>query len=134
MVTQSIPTNSTAQRSHSVVTLLKFTFTLVPIAAGADKFLNILTDWSKYLDSSIVSFLPFNAHVFMMIVGVIEIAAGIIVFVKTELGAYIVAGWLLCIAVTLLISGNYLDVAVRDIVMAVSAFSLAKMSGTNNSQ
>src|ERR1700710_522309 len=102
-----------------VQTVLKLTFGLVPIIAGADKFTNLLTDWPQYLNSSLASILPFSPHVFMMIVGIIEIAAGIIVLVKTYIGAYIVSAWLVLIALTLLAGGKFLDVAVRDLVMAM---------------
>ncbi|MBW7845088.1 MAG: hypothetical protein H3C45_05505 [Bacteroidia bacterium] len=117
--------------SHSLTqafNLLKYTFTIVPIVAGADKFTNLLTDWTQYINPSIESLLPFSASVFMMIVGVIEIIAGIIVLKKTEIGGYIVAGWLTVIALAFLISFNYVDVAVRDIVMAIAALSMAKIS------
>ena len=66
----------------------------------------------------------------MMIVGVIEIVAGVIVLIRPAIGGLIVAAWLTVIALTLLTSGNYLDVAVRDLVMAIGAFSLAKISRT----
>ncbi len=111
-----------------VQTVLKLTFGLVPIIAGADKFTNLLTDWPQYLNPSLASILPFSPHVFMMIVGVIEIAAGIIVLVKTHIGAYIVSAWLVLIALTLLASGKFLDVAVRDLVMATGAYSLARIT------
>ncbi len=114
----------------SIQTLLKFTYGLIPIVAGADKFTNLLTDWSQYLNPSLKSMLPFSDHVFMMIVGVIEIIAGILVFLNPQKGGYLVCVWLVLIALTLLASGNYLDVAVRDLAMAIGAFSLAKMSGT----
>ena len=116
-------------------TLLKFTFGLVPIVAGADKFTNLLTDWSQYLNPSMVGMLPFSAHIFMMIVGVIEIIAGILVLVKTNIGAYIVSVWLVLIAITLIAGGKFLDVAVRDLVMAIGAYSLGKITSlttTNN--
>lgn len=111
-----------------VQTLLKFTYGLIPIVAGADKFTNILADWSKYLHPSLVSMLPVKASVFMMIVGVIEIIAGILVFVNTQKGAYLVSAWLVLIALNLLASGSYLDVAVRDLAMAIGAFSLARLT------
>ena len=111
-----------------IQTLLKFTFGLVPIIAGADKFTNLLTDWSQYLHPSLVARLPFSAHVFMMIVGVIEIIAGVLVLVKTNIGAYVVSAWLVLIAITLIASGKFLDVAVRDLVMAIGAYSLAKIT------
>jgi uncharacterized membrane protein YphA (DoxX/SURF4 family) len=111
-----------------IQTILKLTFGLVPIVAGADKFTNLLTDWSQYLHPSLASMLPFSSHVFMMIVGIIEICAGILVLVKTNIGAYVVSAWLVLIAVSLLASGKFLDVAVRDLVMAIGAFSLAKIT------
>jgi uncharacterized membrane protein HdeD (DUF308 family) len=111
-----------------IFNLLKFTFVIVPIVAGADKFTNLLAHWEQYINPSIVGILPFSTATFMMIVGVIEIAAGIIVLKKPEIGGYIVAGWLIVIALTLLIGFNYVDVAVRDIVMAISAFSMARLS------
>ena len=96
------------------------------------KFTNLLTDWPKYLHPSLASMLPFKASVFMMIVGVIEIIAGILVFVNTQKGAYLVSAWLVLIALNLLASGAYLDVAVRDLAMAIGAFSLAKLSVITN--
>lgn len=111
-----------------VFNLLKFTFGIIPIVAGADKFMNLLTHWDQYVNPGIASLLPFSASVFMMIVGVIEIAAGIIVLKKTEIGGYIVAAWLTVIALTLLPGLKYVDVAVRDLVMAVAAFSMARIA------
>jgi uncharacterized membrane protein YphA (DoxX/SURF4 family) len=115
-----------------IQTILKLTFGLVPIVAGADKFTNLLTDWAQYLNPSLASILPFSPHVFMMIVGVIEIIAGILVLIKTNFGAYLVSAWLVLIALTLLASGKFLDVAVRDLVMAIGAYSLAKLTQITN--
>jgi hypothetical protein len=108
--------------------LLKLTFGLVPIVAGLDKFTNLLTNWEQYINPSIGGMLPFSGHTFMMIVGVIEIVAGIIVLKKTEIGGYVVSAWLALIALTLLASFSYVDVAVRDLVMAISAFSMARIA------
>ncbi|HYJ64700.1 MAG TPA: hypothetical protein VEV62_13210 [Parafilimonas sp.] len=113
---------------NATFNLLRITFGIVPIVAGLDKFTDILTHWENYLNPAIAHMLPFSAHTFMMIVGVIEIIAGIIVFIKPAIGGFIVAAWLTLIALTLLASGNYLDVAVRDLVMAISAFSLARIA------
>jgi hypothetical protein len=118
------------QPVRTVYNLLRITFTVVPVVAGIDKFTDILTHWENYLNPTIAGMLPFAPHTFMMIVGVIEIVAGIIVFVRPAIGGLIVAAWLTLIALTLLASGNYLDVAVRDLVMAVGAFSLATISKT----
>ncbi|ESU25087.1 hypothetical protein FEDK69T_00520 [Flavobacterium enshiense DK69] len=118
----------TNQVFTSTVNLLRLTYGLVPIVAGLDKFTNILTKWEDYLAPFMKEMLPFEAGTFMMIVGVIEIVAGIIVLVRPSVGGYIVAAWLTSIALTLLASGTFLDVAVRDLVMAIGAFSLARMA------
>lgn len=113
---------------NQVFNLLKYTFVIIPIAAGADKFTNLLTNWEQYLNPAIAGILPFSASTFMMIAGVIEIIAGVIVLKKTEIGGYIVAAWLTTIALSLLAGFTYADVAVRDLVMAVAAFSMARLS------
>ncbi len=120
------------KKVNDIQTLLKFTYGLIPIVAGADKFTNLLTDWSHYLSPAVAGALPLSAHAFMMIVGVIEIIAGILVFVDAKKWAYLVSAWLVLIALNLLISkGNY-DVAVRDLAMAIGAYSLAKLSSITN--
>src|SRR5205085_5910965 len=103
-------------------------FGIVPIVAGLDKFTDILAKWDNYLHPGLAAMLPFAPHTFMMIVGIIEIIAGIIVLIKPVVGGYLVSAWLTLIALTLLASGNYLDVAVRDLVMALGAFSLARIA------
>ena len=108
--------------------LLKFTFVIVPIVAGLDKFTNLLTDWTQYINPAFLEMLPFSGSTFMMIVGIIEIIAGVIVLIKTELGGYIVAAWLTLIALTLLGEFNFIDVAVRDFVMAIPAFSMGSFA------
>jgi len=121
-------TNSINQAIKPTYLLLKLTFGIVPIVAGLDKFTNLLTNWESYLHPGLAGMIPFAPHTFMLIVGVIEIIAGIIVLARPAIGGYIVAAWLTLIALTLLASGNYLDVAVRDLVMAISSFSLARIA------
>lgn len=102
---------------------------LGPIIAGIDKYFNKLTDWSMYLSPLTTKFLPVSATTFMHIVGVIEIAAGIIVFTRwTRIGSYIVGLWLLAIAVNLLTTGLFYDLAVRDVEIAVGAFALSRIT------
>jgi hypothetical protein len=113
---------------RSVWTLLRFTFGLVPIVAGLDKFTHILVNWDMYLHPGIASMLPFSAHTFMQIVGAIEIIAGILVLIRPLIGGYVVMAWLIGIALQLIASGSYLDIAVRDLVMAIGAYSLARLS------
>jgi uncharacterized membrane protein YphA (DoxX/SURF4 family) len=106
---------------------LRLVFGIVPIVAGLDKFTNLLVDWSKYLAPFVAHAVP--AHGFMMIVGVIEIVAGIgVLFTPwTRVFAAIVGIWLLGIALDLVIAGFY-DIAVRDAVMAISSFCLARLT------
>jgi len=108
---------------------LRLTYGLIPIVAGLDKFTNLLTDWTKYLSPAALKVVPVSAPTFMHIVGVIEIIAGILVLSRlTRFGAYLVSAWLAAIAINLLTTGTYLDVAVRDVVMAIGAFTLAKLT------
>ncbi|HAV54944.1 MAG TPA: hypothetical protein DCX41_08475 [Aequorivita sp.] len=113
---------------NNIQNLLKAVFIIVPIVAGLDKFFNILAQWDTYLAPATLEMLPFSGETFMKIVGIIEIVAGIIVAIRTQIGAYIVSLWLLLIALSLIFTWHHPDVAVRDIVMAISAFILAKLS------
>jgi len=117
-----------------VQNILRLTFGIVPIVAGLDKFTNLLTHWTDYLGANISSTLPVSAITFMKIVGIIEILAGIIVLVRPLIGAYIVMVWLVCIALQLIIGGHFFDVAVRDLVMAIGALTLAKLTIISGSE
>ncbi|MEP7374947.1 MAG: hypothetical protein ABI675_16240 [Chitinophagaceae bacterium] len=122
------------QNAGKVQQVLKYTYGLVPIVAGTDKFTNLLADWKNYLSVSMVNMLPFSAGTFMSIVGVIEIVAGILVLSRPSTGAFVVMGWLAAIALTLIFGGHYFDVAVRDLVMAVGAWSLGKLSANDKDE
>jgi uncharacterized membrane protein YphA (DoxX/SURF4 family) len=108
---------------------LRVTFGVVPLVAGLDKFLNLLTDWPRYIAPSLAHMLPMSPQAFMNVVGVIEIVAGLAVLLTpwTRQFAYVVAAWLTCIAVNLLL-GRFFDIAVRDLVMAVGAVTLARLT------
>ena len=108
---------------------LRLTYGLVPIVAGLDKFTNLLTDWAQYLSPVAMQAIPVSATTFMYVVGVIEIIAGLLVLTPRlmRIGAYVVSAWLLAIAVNLVLARFY-DIAVRDVVMAIGAFALAKLS------
>ncbi len=108
--------------------ILRVAFVAVPIIAGMDKFTNLLTNWADYLNPMLANILPVSPHTFMGIVGIIEIIAGILVFARPRLGSYIVMAWLICIALSLIASGRYLDVAVRDLVMALGAYTCANLT------
>jgi hypothetical protein len=111
-----------------VFNLLKLTYGIVPVVAGLDKFTNLLAQWDTYISPGFAGMLPFTPHVFMMIIGVIEIAAGCLVLARPAIGGYVVAAWLTLIALVLLAGGHSFDVAVRDLVMAVGAFSMARIA------
>lgn len=102
---------------------------LAPIIAGADKYFNKLTDWGMYLSPIATKIVPVSVPTFMHIVGVVEIIAGLIVFTRwTKIGAYIVMLWLLAIAVNLLTTGMFYDLAVRDVEIAIGAFALSQLT------
>jgi uncharacterized membrane protein YphA (DoxX/SURF4 family) len=96
--------------------------------AGLDKFFNLLANWPDYL-GPVAHLLPIGATSLMHVVGVVEMAVGALVLAGyTRLGGYIAAAWLVCIAANLLTTGRYFDVAVRDVAMAVAAFTLARLT------
>ena len=108
---------------------LRVLFGFVPIAAGLDKFFNLLTNWEAYLNPLATKVIPITPESFMHIVGVVEIIAGVVVLSHfTRLGAYVVTAWLVLIALNLLTMGKFLDIAVRDLGLAVAAFSLAQLT------
>lgn len=125
------------ERNNSLSSIyfpLRVTYGIVPLLAGLDKFFNILADWPTYLPSFAAELLPVSPSAFMMLVGVIEIIAGLAVLTTlTRLGAYIVMGWLACIAMTVIAAGYY-DIAVRDLVMAVGAYTLGQVAGLRDEQ
>jgi uncharacterized membrane protein YphA (DoxX/SURF4 family) len=111
---------------RSIWSLLRLVFGLVPIVAGLDKFTDLLVNWDMYVHPAIAGMI--NAHTFMMIVGVIEIITGIIVLINSSVGAFILMAWLIAIALQLIASGRYLDIAVRDLVMSCGAYTLGRIS------
>ena len=106
---------------------LRLTYFLVPLLAGLDKFANLLTFWPHYLSHTFGRMIPLSPLGFMRLVGLVEIAAALIVLFRPRVGAYIVMAWLICIAINLLSFGMF-DIAVRDLAMAVGAYALAQLS------
>lgn|SRR5690625_3274950 len=113
--------------------LLRTVFTIAPIVFGIDKFAGVLTDdWERYLAPWINDIVPGSAHDAMLIVGVIEIVAGIVVAVRPRFGGYLVAAWLLGIIVNLLSVGGYADIALRDFGLLVGALALAGLAAAQH--
>jgi uncharacterized membrane protein YphA (DoxX/SURF4 family) len=108
---------------------LQFTLGATAIAAGADKFFNLLTDWEQYLNDDVSDRLGLSPKQFMSLVGLIEIAAGATVLSgRTRFGGMLVSTWLLGITANLISKGKYFDIAVRDVNMAVAAYALAELA------
>jgi hypothetical protein len=106
-----------------------------PIITGIDKYFNKLTDWGMYLSPVVTKVVPVSATTFMHAVGVIEIIAGVIVLSRwTRLGSYIVMLWLLGIAVNLLATGMFYDLAMRDVEIAIGAFALSQLTAVREEQ
>ena len=109
--------------------LLLYTgFVALPILAGLDKFFHLLVDWDMYLAPPVTRLLPVSAHTFMLVVGVIEIAAGLLVAFRPRIGAYVVALWLWGIILNLLLVPGFYDIALRDFGLSVGALALARLS------
>lgn len=97
--------------------------------AGLDKFFNLLADWPSYLSPIAAQLVPISANSFMHIVGVIEMAVGAAILAGlTRLGGYVAAAWLAGIALNLVTTGHFFDIAVRDVAMAIAAFTLARLT------
>jgi hypothetical protein len=118
----------TASPSRQAYFILYAGFTLLPILAGLDKFFHLLVNWDMYLAPLATRLLPVSAHTFMLIVGVIEIVAGLLVFFRPQIGAYVVALWLWGIIANLLLIPGYYDIAVRDFGLSLGALALARLS------
>ena len=107
--------------------LLHIGFTVAPIVAGLDKFFGLLVNWDQYLAPAIANLTPLGTYL-MVVVGVVEIVAGLVVFMRPRFGGYLVAAWLLGIIVNLLLIPGYYDVALRDFGLLLGALALARLS------
>ena len=116
------------QYSRQAFLILRFGFTVAPILAGLDKFSHLLVNWDQYLSPIAENVLAGHGHQFMMLVGIIEIIAGIGVFLKPRIFAYIVAAWLLLIIINLLTIPGYYDIALRDLGLLLGALALGRLS------
>ena len=108
--------------------ILQLGFVVAPIVAGLDKFFHLLVDWDKYLPSIVNNLTGGRGHQLMLVVGVVEIVAGIGVAIKPRIFAYVVAAWLALIIVNLLMIPGYFDVALRDVGLLLGALALGRLS------
>jgi hypothetical protein len=108
--------------------LLRLGFTVAPLVFGLDKFFDWLVDWRIYLAPEIDDLVPGSAHQAMLLVGVIEIVAGLVVAIRPKFGGYLVAGWLAGIIVNLLLQADFYDIALRDFGLLLAALTLARLA------
>ena len=134
MTSHTLPTTA-PPRTHSLrdpaylaFALLRTAFTVAPIVFGLDKFFNLLTDWQGYLAPLVDRLVPGTGHQAMLVVGVVEILAGVLVAVRPHLEAYVVAAWLAGIIVNLLLIPGFYDVALRDFGLLLAALALARLA------
>ena len=133
--TQATATPALADRlkdpAYSAYFVLRTVFTIAPIVMGLDKFFNLLTHphhWSMYLAGWISQLFPGSADQCMYVVGVIEIAAGMLVALAPRIGAWVVAAWLAGIILDLVSGPGFYDVALRDFGLFVGAVALARLA------
>ena len=122
------PALSESAGTQQAYRLLRTVFTVAPIVFGLDKFAEVLTNWERYLAPEFNDLIPGTAHQAMLAVGVVEIAAGVLVALLPRIGGYVVAAWLAGIIVNLLVIGDYYDVALRDFGLLVGALALARLA------
>ena len=119
---------ATTRPSYQAYRILVLGFTVAPIVAGLDKFFNLLVDWNKYLPGVVNNLVGGHGHALMMVVGAVEIAAGIGVALRPRIFSYVVAAWLWGIIINLLLIPGYFDVALRDFGLSLGALALGRLS------
>ncbi|MFP5211700.1 MAG: DoxX family membrane protein [Acidobacteriota bacterium] len=117
------------RRLESAWWILRIGLGVATFLAGLDKFFNLLTRWTMYLNPLALRVVPVAPVTFMRAVGVVEMIVGVAILTRwTRLAAYVATVWLLCIALNLITMGNFFDIAVRDVLIAIAAFSLARLT------
>ena len=124
-ITAAVRSSAPARQAYQI---LRFAFIVAPILAGLDKFFHLLVNWDQYLAPVANRLLGGHGHEFMLVVGVVEIVAGLGVFFRPRLFAYVVAAWLFCIICNLLAIPGYFDVALRDLGLLLAALALGRLS------
>ncbi len=117
------------RKLDSVWWVLRIGLGLGPFLAGLDKFFNILANWVMYLNPLATRLLPVSGATFMHVVGVVEMAVGLAILTRwTRLASYVAMLWLIAIAVNLASMGMFYDLAVRDLEIALAAYTLARLT------
>lgn len=116
--------------SYQAFQILRWGFVAAPLLAGLDKFFNLLAHWESYLSPAFQKLSPLSPHTTMTVVGVVEMAAAVLVAVRPRIGAYVVAAWLVGIMLNLLLLGHAYDIALRDLGLCLGALALGRLSET----
>ncbi len=127
-------TSLAARPAYQSYLILLAGFAALPMIAGVDKALHLLVNWDQYLAPLATQILPIPEHTFMLAVGMIEIAAGLLVAFRPRIGAYVVALWLWGIIVNLLLIPAFYDIALRDFGLSLGALALARLSREFNAK
>jgi hypothetical protein len=122
--------------AYQAFLILRATFVAAPILFGFDKFFNWMTYWPKYLWVGFPNVVSVSPQHFMYAVGVVEIAAGLLVLVWPRVGGYVVAAWLAGIVTNLVITSIaigghtqvFWDIALRDFGLMLAALALARLA------
>lgn len=126
MTTTTAPGTEATASSQNAFRILRLGFTVAPILFGLDKFFNLMTDWPEFLPEFVTDVVSGTAV--MAIVGVVEIAAGIGVWLRPKIFAYVVAAWLAVIIITLALAGGFWDIALRDFGLLLGAVALGQLA------
>jgi hypothetical protein len=123
-----IPRARAQDQAYQSYQLLHWGFVALPTLAGIDKFFHMLTNWDQYLAPAAEKMLPFSGHTFMLIAGIVELCAALLVAVRPRIGAYVVAAWLGAIVVNFLVARGFYDIALRDFGLMLAALALARLA------
>jgi hypothetical protein len=124
--TTAAPQTTLVTESKRAYQILHLGYTVAPILFGLDKFFNVMTDWVEFLPTFVTD--AVDGSVVMGIVGVIEIVAGIGVWLRPKIFAPVVAAWLGLIIITLILAGGFWDIALRDLGLLLGALALWRLA------
>jgi hypothetical protein len=119
--------------AYGAFLLLRTGFVLAPILFGLDKFFHWMVPWERYLWPEVANWFNASRESVMNVVGVVEIAAGVLVLLAPRIGSLLVAGWLAIIITNLVAYGiatdtEYWDIALRDFGLMIGAIALFLLS------
>ena len=126
--TEATAARAEAEPARQAYHILHWGFVAAPTIAGIDKFTHLLTNWDQYLSHTVERMLPVSGHMFMMLTGIVEIIAGLIVALRPRVGAWIVVAWLCGIIINLLLVPGFYDIALRDFGLLLAAIALGRLS------